>query len=105
VDLDDDDDLDEDAIPGFAHPTIASTPHSAAFDKGKGRITEQLASPVGASGTPRTPTLSGNIGTTPSGAPKPSRRTIGGVQVENRYAFTWTLIWLLSDFLPVDPLA
>lgn len=83
---DDDDDLDEEAIPGFAHPTIGDdSPRSATFDKGKGRATDQLATPTSAAGNARTPTLSGNIGSTPSGAPSSARRTIGGVQVENRY--------------------
>ncbi|KAI0690161.1 Yip1-domain-containing protein [Cytidiella melzeri] len=91
IQADDDDDLDEDAIPGFAHPEIANTPQSAAFDKGKGRATEQLAAPTGVAGPPRTPTLSGNIGSTPSGAPKPSRKIVGGVQVESRYTGIDTL--------------
>ena len=83
---DDDDDLDEDAIPGFAHPTIGDdSPRSATFDKGKGRATDQLATPTSAAGNARAPTLSGNIGSAPSGAPSSARRTIGGVQVENRY--------------------
>lgn len=85
---DDDDDLDDDSIPGFSHPAISSTPQSAVFDKGKGRATDQLATPIGGAPSPRTPTLSGNIGSTPTGAPKPVRRVVGGVQVESRYV-TW----------------
>ena len=81
---DDDDDLDEDAIPGFSHPAVASSPLSPLPGKGKGRAPEQLAAPTGGP-APLTPTLSGNIGSALNGAPKPSRRTIGGVQVENRY--------------------
>ncbi|KAI0091253.1 Yip1-domain-containing protein [Irpex rosettiformis] len=92
IQADDDDDLDEEAIPGFAHPTIGSdTPQSAVFDKGKGRATEQLATPTSAAGPARTPTLSGNIGSMPSGVPSSARRTIGGVQVENRFTGVDTL--------------
>lgn len=70
---DEDDDLDEDAIPGYA-------PASPVADKGKARAPEQLASPS------TIPHLSGNIGTSASAAPKqPSRQTVGGVRVETRY--------------------
>ncbi|KAI0342785.1 Yip1-domain-containing protein [Trametopsis cervina] len=84
IQADDDDDLDEDAIPGFAHPAIASTPQTAAFDKGKGRATEQLGPPSGNAGPLRSPSLSGNIGSAPAAAPASSRRMVGGVQVESR---------------------
>lgn len=81
---DDDDDLDEDAIPGFSHPGMVATPRSAVPDKGKGRATaEQLASPAGGSEFPRTP-LSGNIGSASNGGPPSARRVVGGVQVETR---------------------
>ena len=79
--VDDDDDLDEEDIPGFSHPEL--TPNSGVYDKGKGRAAEQLGTPTGGP-APRTP-LSGNIGT-PTGAPKATRTTVGGVRVETRYA-------------------
>ncbi|KAI0777050.1 hypothetical protein BC629DRAFT_1525025 [Irpex lacteus] len=54
IQADDDDDLDEEAIPG----------------------------PAGAAGPLRTPTLSGNIGSGPaSGVPSSARRTIGGFRL------------------------
>ncbi|KAG5646958.1 hypothetical protein DXG03_001681 [Asterophora parasitica] len=77
---DDDDELDEDDIPGFTHPGLASPP-----DKGKARAREpeQLAPPSnGARGS--SPVLSGNIGSSANGA-RPSRQNIGGLQVETRY--------------------
>lgn len=80
---DDEDDLDEEAIPGFTHPGMGTSPRSPAPDKGKGRETDKLSTPVGATEFPRTP-LSGNIGTAPSGGPLPARRMVGGVQVETR---------------------
>ncbi|PCH36150.1 Yip1-domain-containing protein [Wolfiporia cocos MD-104 SS10] len=87
IQADDEDDLDEDAIPGFTHPTLAS-PQSADSAKGKGRAQEQLAAPSGA--YPGTP-VSGNIGGATSGGPKPARSTVGGVQVEMRYTGIDTL--------------
>ena len=80
---DDDDDLDEEAIPGFSHPAMSTTPHSAGYDKGKTRAPEQLATPSSASNFPHTP-VTGNIGSAPNGAPKSNRRMVGGVQVETR---------------------
>lgn len=78
---DDDDDLDEENIPGFSHPAISPTTPAGHPDKGKGRATEQLATPTG-----NYAGVSGNIGSAPSGAPPPSRRMVAGVQVETRYA-------------------
>ncbi|TFK92689.1 Yip1-domain-containing protein [Polyporus arcularius HHB13444] len=82
----DDDDLDEDAIPGFTHPGLVPSPHTPAQDKGKARAPEQLAPPSGS------PSLSGNIGTPVNGSGAPSnRRSVGGVQVETRYSGVDTL--------------
>ncbi|KAJ3479530.1 hypothetical protein NLI96_g8999 [Meripilus lineatus] len=86
IQADDDDDLDEEDIPGFSHPEL--TPNSGVYDKGKGRAAEQLGTPTGGP-APRTP-LSGNIGT-PTGAPKATRTTVGGVRVETRYTGADTL--------------
>ena len=83
--VDDDDDLDEEAIPGFTHPGMPATPRSPVPDKGKSRATDQLATPSGGSQFPRTP-LSGNIGSAPVGTPHSARRMVGGVQVETRCA-------------------
>ncbi|TBU33345.1 Yip1-domain-containing protein [Dichomitus squalens] len=82
----DDDDLDEEAIPSFTHPGLASSPHSPGQDKGKARAPEQLASAGAAA-------VSGNIGTPVNGAGalQPNRRSVGGVQVETRYTGTDTL--------------
>lgn len=84
IQADEDDDLDEEDIPGFTHPGMGVTPNTPVMlDKGKSRAPEQLAQPSG-SNVPRTP-LSGNIGG-PNGAAKPSRSTVGGVSVETRYS-------------------
>ncbi|KAH8092646.1 Yip1-domain-containing protein [Cristinia sonorae] len=85
IQADEDDDFDEESIPGFSHPAMEPTPRSATMqDKGKGRQADRLATPTGESSFPRSP-LAGNIGSTPNGAPKPNRTTIGGVRVETRF--------------------
>ncbi|KAG6883746.1 hypothetical protein C0992_007916, partial [Termitomyces sp. T32_za158] len=77
---DDDDDLNDDDIPGFTHPVV--TPQ---VDKGKAkaREPEQLAPPLNASG-PSSPGLSGNIGSSVNGTTTSSRQTVGGLRVETR---------------------
>ncbi|GLB40356.1 putative yip1-domain-containing protein [Lyophyllum shimeji] len=87
IPADDDDDLDDDDIPSFTHPALASPP-----DKGKGRAREpeQLAPPSTAARA-STPVVSGNIGSSANGAARPSRQTVGGVQVETRYSNVDTL--------------
>ncbi|KAI8969496.1 Yip1-domain-containing protein [Trametes punicea] len=92
----DDDDVDEEAIPSFTHPGLASSPHppgsagAADNSKGKARAPEQLAPPSGSAAG-----VSGNIGTPANGsAPagqRPNRRMVGGVQVETRYTGVDTL--------------
>ncbi|KAI0833533.1 Yip1-domain-containing protein [Trametes gibbosa] len=88
----DDDDLDEDSIPGFTHPGLVPSPHTPnTADKGKARAPEQLAPPSASGGA----SVSGNIGTPvngpPGGGQRPNRRTVGGVQVETRYTGVDTL--------------
>lgn len=84
VDDDDDlnDDLNDDDIPGFSHPTLAT---STIPDKGKGRAlpeTEQLGPPSTSNVRPISAAVSGNIG---QNTPRPAnRQTIGGMQVETR---------------------
>ncbi|PFH53173.1 hypothetical protein AMATHDRAFT_138307 [Amanita thiersii Skay4041] len=92
IQADDDDDLDEESIPGFSHPALASAQSPRLIDKGKGRAREidQLASPSANGGIPNAP-LSGNIGSAPSGAQRPTRQTVGGVRVETRYSGLDTL--------------
>lgn len=81
---DNDDDFDEDNIPGFSHPSLAA--QLPLPDKGKSRAPpEQLAPPSGTGGAPQSPTVSGNIGTSSSGSQRGARKTFGGVQVETRY--------------------
>jgi hypothetical protein len=84
---DNDDDFDEDNIPGFSHPTLAA--QTPLPDKGKGRAPpEQLAPPSGAGGRPLSPSVSGNIGTSNTngaGGGRGARKTLGGMQVETRY--------------------
>jgi hypothetical protein len=76
---DDDDDIDESAIPGFSHPTMR--PNTPPLNKGKSRAPEQLALPTG-SGPASQP--SGNIGTPVGGTTRGVRQNFGGVQVESR---------------------
>lgn len=57
--IDDDDELDEDALPSFGAPS--PTGPSAAADKGKQRAPDQLAPPV-SSGQSSNTGISGNIG-------------------------------------------
>lgn len=81
VPADDDDDLDEEAIPSFSNPALAT--EADAPNKGKSRAQDQLAQPTG-SIPPGA--VSGNIGSSSGGnTNRPStRRTVGGVQVETR---------------------
>ncbi|KAI0058167.1 Yip1-domain-containing protein [Artomyces pyxidatus] len=82
IQADEDDDLDEDDIPGYS-----LSPHSPIPDKGKGRAPDQLAPP---SGSPL-PGVSGNIGSSSDASNRPARQTLGGVQVETRYTGIDTL--------------
>ena len=77
--LDDDDDIDESAIPGFSHPTMR--PSTPPLNKGKSRAPDQLALPTG-SAPPNQ--LSGNIGTPIGGTNRGARQNFGGIQVESR---------------------
>jgi len=79
IQADDDDDIDESAIPAFSHPTMR--PSTPPLNKGKSRAPEQLALPAGS--TPPNQ-LSGNIGTPIGGASRGPRRNFGGIQVESR---------------------
>ena len=76
---DDDDDIDESAIPAFSHPTMR--PNTPPLNKGKSRAPEQLALPT-TSAPPNQP--SGNIGTPIGGTSRGVRRDIGGIRVESR---------------------
>lgn len=83
---DDDDDLDEENIPGFSHPGFSQSPVA---DKGKSRATfipDQLASATASNARPQpSPAVSGNIGTTSQGTTRTTnRQTLGGVQIETR---------------------
>ena len=80
-----DDDIDDEDIPGFTHPGMATSPHSPQPDKGKARAPEQLAPPSGST------SLSGNIGTplNSSSAESANRRMVGGVRVETRCVMYW----------------
>ncbi|KAI0925808.1 hypothetical protein AcW1_008141 [Taiwanofungus camphoratus] len=87
IEADNDDDFDEDAIPGFTHPSLGAPTSPSAAGKGKARAPEQLAGPEGSSGDP----VSGNIGSVANGGPRPARRAVGGVLVETRYTGIDTL--------------
>ena len=77
--LDDDDDIDESAIPAFTHPTMR--PSTPPLNKGKSRASDQLAFPTG-SAPPNQ--LSGNIGAPVGGTSRGARQNFGGIQVESR---------------------
>ncbi|KAH7877205.1 uncharacterized protein C8R40DRAFT_1095239 [Lentinula edodes] len=98
---DDDDDFDEENIPGFSHPGMPQLPQS---DKGKNRAREpeQLGMPS-ANGNNSVP-LSGNIGSS-LGPQRPARQTIGGIQVETRYTGVDTLDEPVSQTITRDLLS
>lgn len=81
VAVDDDEDLNDDDIPGFSHPALAT---ATIPDKGKSRAQpepEQLAPPSSRPG----PAVSGNIGSSSRATSRPAnRQTVGGMQVETR---------------------
>ncbi|TEB25179.1 Yip1-domain-containing protein, partial [Coprinellus micaceus] len=87
IQADDDDDLDDDNIPGFTHPALAQAPKTP-LDKGKSAARyepEQLAAPTGNLRGEGSSNLSGNIGSSSQGPQRgPNRQTLGGVQVETR---------------------
>ncbi|KAK7050924.1 hypothetical protein VNI00_005036 [Paramarasmius palmivorus] len=101
IQADDDDDFDEENIPGFAHPSMG--PQSPQPDKGKNRVREpeQLAQPNGTSSSG----LSGNIGSSSSGPSRPARQTVGGIQVETRYSGVDTLDEPVSTTIARDLLS
>ncbi|KAF9443757.1 Yip1-domain-containing protein [Macrolepiota fuliginosa MF-IS2] len=91
IQADDDDDFDEDNIPGFSHPTLAQTNQNADKGKARAREPEQLAPPSGniQSGSAG---LSGNIGSaSPNTQHASSRQTVGGLRVETRHTGVDTL--------------
>ncbi|TFK28184.1 Yip1-domain-containing protein [Coprinopsis marcescibilis] len=103
IQADDDDDVDEDDIPGFAHPSMGDNA-SANIDKGKGRAPyqpEQLA-PPSAGGRTSTQTISGNIGSSAQGGQRANRQTVGGVRVETRYSAEDTLDEPISKTIARD---
>ena len=73
--------MNDDDIPGFSHPALAT---ATIPDKGKSRAQpepEQLAPPSSRLG----PAVSGNIGSSSQTTSRPAnRQTVGGVQVETR---------------------
>ncbi|KAF5359763.1 hypothetical protein D9756_003247 [Leucocoprinus leucothites] len=91
IQADDDDDFDEDNLPGFSHPTLAQSPQIPDKGKTRAREPEQLAPPSGTMQS-SSPVLSGNIGSSSSNAQRaPSRQTVGGLRVETRYSGADTL--------------
>ena len=101
---DDDDDFDEESIPGFSHPEVAQTPRLP--DKGKGRASEhdQPVLPSAIGGTTNA-ALAGNIGSSQNSGPRTTTQTIGGVRVETRYAYQMTYLFgtqiKLESVIPV----
>jgi len=88
IQADEDDDLNDDDIPGFSHPALAT---ATIPDKGKSRAQpepEQLAPPSSRPG----PVVSGNIGSSSQTTSRPAnRQTVGGMQVETRFSTADTL--------------
>ncbi|KAF8843750.1 Yip1-domain-containing protein [Paxillus ammoniavirescens] len=82
IEADEDDDLDEQDIPGFTAPGLAPP----VLDKGKSCAPEQLGQPGGTTA----PGVSGNIGRS-NGPSNPPRQTVGGIRVETRYTGADTL--------------
>jgi hypothetical protein len=76
---DDDDDIDESAIPTFSHPTMR--PNTPPLRVGKSRAPEQLGLPARSAPSDQ---LSGNIGTPIGGATRGARQNFGGIHVESR---------------------
>jgi len=84
---DSDDDLNEDDIPSFTHPSLSQPAVGKPLDKGKAPARyepEQLAPPSAGTRAQGSLSLSGNIGSSSSGAQRGSRQNVGGVQVETR---------------------
>jgi len=90
IQADDDDDFDEDNMPGFSHPTPAQSPQNAGKGKARARESDRLA-PPGETTQSSGAGLSGNIGSSSNSQRPPSRQTVGGLRVETRYAGVDTL--------------
>jgi hypothetical protein len=86
---DDDDDLDEESIPAFSHPALAQSPRLQ--DQGKGKAKEPGNIENSNSSAGGTNPLSGNIGSSPSGGPRTTSQTVGGMRMETRYSGLDTL--------------
>ena len=96
--LDDDDDIDESALPAFSHPTMR--PSTPPLNKGKSRAPEQLAPPTG---TAPPNQLSGSIGTPVSGVGRGARQNFGGVQVESRSRIPASFVPRRETNPPIGP--
>ncbi|KAL0572201.1 hypothetical protein V5O48_009756 [Marasmius crinis-equi] len=92
IQADDDDDLDEEHIPGFSHPAMGPTSPQPDKGKNRSREPEQLAPPSG-NGSASRNQLSGNIGSSGGGGSgsQGARQTVGGFRVETRYTGVDTL--------------
>jgi len=104
IQADDDDDLDEEHIPAFTHPGMATPPPP---DKGKSRaifVPDQLASPSNLNGRPTNMVAGVISGNTSQGGPSRSANTqhVGGVRVETRYTGTDTLDEPVSQTIARD---
>ncbi|TFK75189.1 Yip1-domain-containing protein [Pluteus cervinus] len=87
---DDDDEFDEEHIPGFSHPAVAQSPLPKDKGKTRAREPEQLAPPTGNIGSSSS-NVSGNFGSLPGRSAGPTRQTVGGVRVETRFTGVDTL--------------
>ncbi|KAJ6609245.1 hypothetical protein B0H10DRAFT_2065190 [Mycena sp. CBHHK59/15] len=85
-------------------PTTPLSAHSQFIQAGRAREPEQLAPPSSGNGR-ASPSLTGNIGSGPNGAARPTRSTIGGVQVETRFSGADTLDEPVSTTIARDLLS
>ncbi|KAI9567408.1 hypothetical protein HD554DRAFT_999546 [Boletus coccyginus] len=84
IEAEDEDDLNEQDIPGFTAPGLPSP----VIDKGKSRAPDPIGQASSTSASAQA--VSGNISS--SNAPhKPARQTVGGIRVETRYTGVDTL--------------
>ncbi|KAF9510235.1 hypothetical protein BS47DRAFT_1373362 [Hydnum rufescens UP504] len=87
----DDDEFDESSMPAFSGAALPAADASPVSNSKKGKIRAEAMPIPSSSGAGGSAGLSGNIGSVPVGVKPAVRQTVGGVQVETRYAGDDTL--------------